>query len=274
MSDARLAIVNSDGKHAPPLPDPDGVTSVLHDLRFRVVARSPYEHLMTELGTLDVAERAVVAGCDALFVDTVGDYALDRIRALTSAPVVGAGEEGIKAAAAIGDFSVVTVWPASMRYLYDERLGAVAGGERCRGVHHLSAEDELDRVGTGDGVKARMIRGEGDIVDDLVALAEQAMADDRTSVVLLGCTCMAPVADRLAERLGTATVVDPSRVGLVAAHAAALAHAADPGTPAPSWVRHAGLAGEVVTAYLAAQETEAVQLDDCEVCAVTAAAGS
>jgi allantoin racemase len=261
--------VNSDGKHAPPLADPDGVSTVLHDLRFRVLARSPYEHLMTELGTLDAAERALAEGCDAIYVDTFGDYAVDRIRVLAPVPVVGAWEQGIKAAAALGDFSVVTVWPESMGYLYDERLGATPGGERCRGVHHLSGDDELERVGRGDGVKARMLRGESDILSDLVALSRAAVERDGTRVVLLGCTCMAPVAEALGERLGV-PVVDPSRVGLAVAHEAARAHAADPGTPAPSPVRHEGLAGELVSAYLAAQDTLAVQLDDCEVCAVTA----
>lgn len=271
VATARLALVNSDGKHAPPLADPDGVTTVMHELRFRVLARSPYEHLMTELGTLDTAERALAEGCDAIYIDTFGDYAVDRIRALTSVPVVGAGEEGISAAATLGDFSVVTVWPESMRYLYDERLGATPGGERCRGVHHLSDDDELERVGRGDGVKARMLRGEGDILSDLVALSRAAMERDGTGVVLLGCTCMAPVAEALGERLGV-PVVEPSRVGLAVAHEAARRHAADPGTAPPSPVRHEGLAGELVSAYLAARATAAVQLDDCEVCAVTTAA--
>ncbi len=272
---ARLGLVNSDGKHSPPLADPDGVTTVLHDLRFRVLARSPYEHLMTELGTLDAAERALAEGCDALYVDTFGDYAVGRIRALAAVPVVGAGEEGIRAAAALGEFSVVTVWPESMRYLYDERLAATPGGERCRGVHHLSGDDELDRVGRGDGVKARMLRGEGDVVDDLVALSRAAMDRDGTDVVLLGCTCMAPVAETLGERLGVA-VLDPSRIGLAVAHEAARAHAAGraagPGAPMVSPVRHAGLAVALVSAYLDQQEAAAVQLDDCEICGITAVA--
>jgi Asp/Glu/hydantoin racemase len=268
MSDAlrRIAMINSDGKTAPVLPDPPGVATTLHDLRFRVLARTPYEHLFTELGTLDVAEQALRDGCDVVYVDTFGDYAVERIRALTTVPVLGAGEESIRqAAAAHPAFSIVTVWPESMRFLYDLRLTATPGGRHCRGVHHLSEDDELERIGRSDGVKARMGRHDGDIVEDLAALCRRALDEDGSEAVLLGCTCMSPVADAVEDRLGT-PVLDPSAIGLAAAHAAALA--AVPTQTESIAVRHTGLAGVVVEAYLTAQQAESVWIDDCEVCVI------
>jgi len=263
----RVAMINSDGKSAPVAADPPGVETALLDLRFRVLARTPYEHLFTELGTLDVAEQALREGYDVIYVDTFGDYAADGIRALTAVPVIGAGEESIRhAASAHASFSIVTVWPQSMRYLYDLRLTATPGGERCRGVHHLSDDDELARVGRSDGVKARMRRHEGDIVDDLVALCRHAVDDDGSEAVLLGCTCMSPVADAIRERLDV-PVLDPSAIGLSVAHAAALAGVAVPGEIAT--VRNPGLARGLVDAYLVAQDADAVWVDDCEVCAIT-----
>jgi allantoin racemase len=260
-------MINSDGKTAPVAPDPPGVETTLHELRFRVLARTPYEHLFTELGTLDAAERAIDGGCDVVYVDTFGDYAVERIRALTALPVLGAGEAAIRhAAAEHASFSIVTVWPESMRYLYDERLTATPGGRHCRGIHHLSDDDELERVGRGDGVKARMGRHEGGIVDDLAALCRRALEEDGSDAVLLGCTCMSPVADALRDRLDV-PVLDPSAIGLAAAHVAALAPA--PAPAGASAVRHTGLAGAVVQAYLNAEQAESVWVDDCGVCAIT-----
>lgn len=263
----QLAIINSDGKSRPPLPDPAGVVSSLHELRFRVLARTPYDHLFTELGTLDAGEAALAQGVDGLYVDTFGDYAVDRLRALTDVPVVGAGETAITAAAAHGRFSIVTVWPRSMRYLYDERLAHVAGGEACVGVHHVSDEDELARVGSGNGVKARMIRGEGSVVDAIVARCEQAIARDDPAAIALGCTCMTPVADAVAARVGR-PVLDPSRLGLAEAHHRVLSSSSADGSVATrAGVGRPGLAEAVVDAYLAVEGSDAA-LDECEVCVV------
>lgn len=262
MTGLRLAIINSDGKSRPPLPDPDGLVSSLHDLRFRVLARTPYDRLFTELGTLDAAERALTQGCDGIYVDTFGDYAVERIRAITDVPVVGAGEATIGAAARFGRFSVVTVWPRSMGWLYDERLAAVPGGGACAGVHHLADENELALVGTGDGVKARMIRGEGAVVDDVVSLCRDALARDRSEVVALGCTCMSPIAPAVAERLGV-PVLDPARVGLAEAHGQVLGGMRSTRERFP--VGRVGLAAAVVDACLA---VEGQAGDECEVCVV------
>lgn len=262
---ARVAMVNSDAKAAPALPDPQGVVTTLHDLRFRVLARSPYAHLFTQLGTLDVAERALAEGCDIVYVDTFGDYAVERIRALGAVPVVGAGEESIRLAASrYSSYSIVTVWPRSMAYLYDERLASTPGGQQCRGVHHLSDDEELDRVGRPDGVKARMLRSESELIDHLVALCRSAVATDRSEAVVLGCTCMSPVADALAARIDV-PLIEPSATGLAAAHA--LAQEVRPGAPRPELTTDA-LATELVTSYLAAHGVESAWLDDCEVCAI------
>ncbi|WP_296601410.1 aspartate/glutamate racemase family protein [Nocardioides sp.] len=262
-----IAMINSDGKSAPVAADPPGVITRLYELRLRVLARTPYEHLFTEIGTLEAAERALADGCDVVYVDTFGDYAVERIRALTPRPVVGAGAASIQhAAAEHASYSIVTVWPASMGYLYDERLSTTPGGRSCRGLHHLSEDDELDRVGRSDGVKARMGRREDQVVESLAALCRSALERDRSEAVLLGCTCMSPVAAALRDRLGV-PVLDPSAIGLAAAQEAAT----DPTPPRSRTgaVRHSGLAGDVVEAYLVAQQQESMWIDDCGVCAIT-----
>jgi allantoin racemase len=218
----RLAIINSDAKREPVLPDPDGVASVLVDLRMRAFARTPYDHLLTELSTVDAAERAIADGADAVYIDTVGDYGIARLRAASPVPVVGAGEASLAHMASLGRrFTIVTVWPRSMDYIYAERLAACRGGDLATDVHYISDEPELDLVGTDAGVKARMRRNESDIVATIVAACRRAAAVDGTDLVLFGCTCMTPVADEVAAHTGL-EILDPSKVGLRAAHAAAL----------------------------------------------------
>ncbi len=65
----RLAIINSDAKREPVLPDPDGVTSVLVDLRMRAFARTPYDHILTELSTIDAGERAIAESIDSSIME-------------------------------------------------------------------------------------------------------------------------------------------------------------------------------------------------------------
>lgn len=165
----RLVMINSDGKSAPVTPDPADVTTELVDLRRRVFARTPARRILTDLLTLDAAENALEAGADGIYVDSFADYGVHAIRGVTDRPVVGAGEAALAEAVRLETFAVVTVWPASLGFLYDERLAAVPGAtSACLGVHHYSPEDELDLVGTGTSVRARMVRHEDDLVADLI----------------------------------------------------------------------------------------------------------
>ncbi len=272
----RLAIINSDAKREPVLPDPDGVTSVLVDLRMRAFARTPYDHLLTELSTVDAGERAIAGGADAVYIDTVGDYGIGRLRAASPVPVVGAGEASLAHLAALGRrYTIVTVWPRSMEYIYAERLATCRGGDLAADVHYISDEPELDLVGTDAGVKARMRRGESEIVATIVAACRLAAAADGTDLVLFGCTCMTPVAAEVTEQTGL-DILDPSTLGLRAAHAAALGgERFDP--PAASRL---GAVGALVHSCLTGSTVDSVPdsivesaVDSCDVCAVLPAAG-
>lgn len=117
-------------------------------------------------------------------------------------------------------FSIVTVWPPSMRFIYDERRRAVAAAAACLRVRHLSAEDELPRLGTERGVQERMARREDAIVRRIVRECERAMHDDGAQAIVLGCTCMAAVAPQGLAAVGV-PVIEGSRVGYLAAVAAA-----------------------------------------------------
>ena len=257
----RLGVINSDGKNAPALDPPGGIEVRLLDLRFRAFARTPYDHLLVELGHVDAAERALTDGYDALLIDTFADYAIERIRVVASVPLVGAGEAGIAEASANGRrYSVVTVWPASMGWLYDERLAKCSGGDSCGGVHHAGAEEELALVGTGTGVKARMIRGEDQVIDAIVAACHRAIEDDSTEAILFGCTCMSPIAAKVQARCSF-PIIDASAAGLRAAYR--VLH--DRSLPTrPVAKRQAGTITSVVDAWIAARENP--DPDECDVC--------
>jgi allantoin racemase len=229
-------------------------------------ARTPYDHLLAQIGYVDAAERAEAGGCDAILVDTFGDYGIAAMRAAITMPVVGAGEAGIASAAEPGPFSIVTVWPASMAFLYRERLANSIGGERCVRVHHISDETELDRYGTPEGIVARLSGREGTVVDRVAGAIRTAAAEDGVSHVLLGCTCMAPIAPLLASRLGDIGVVDASRAGLDAALELLRQGA---GGEVTHRTPRAGAVIDLVDCYLGKGSDQAgatVAAEECEVC--------
>jgi Asp/Glu/hydantoin racemase len=181
-------------------------------------ARNPYDRFFVALGHIDAAERAVADGCDAIFIDTFADYGMAEIRAAVPVPVIGAGESGIVAASANGtrDFSIVTVWPLSMSYLYKERLDNSPGGNRCLRVEHVLPETELQKAGTDGFIKNRMERHEGAVIDLLAARVQQVADESGVGTILLGCTCMAPVGPAIQERVDV-EVIEGTRNGLAVA---------------------------------------------------------
>jgi allantoin racemase len=152
------------------------------------------------LGHLEAGITAA-ADCDALFLNTVGDYGLPALKAALSIPVVGAGEASLRLAPSLGRrFAIVTIWPVSMNFiplglLRDYGLEALSVGIRNVGV-----EADLDSLGRDDSVIARMQAGVQDVLDRVVDACHAAVETDGAEVVVLGCTCMSPVADAIAAR--------------------------------------------------------------------------
>jgi allantoin racemase len=193
--------------HLVPLLGADDALDVV-PLRAVEFPHDPARHVLVELVHLDAALRARTTRPDAVFVDTFGEYALDAARARLDVPVVGAAEAAFERAAAIGaPFAIVTVWPRSLDWLYRDRLRRHDATSRCTGVWYVGE--------AVDAVRAQLR-------DDASGLAERALAACRTALgagarsVVLGCTCMAPMADALAAALPV-PVICASRAGLGAA---------------------------------------------------------
>ena len=216
---------------------------------------------------LAVVASTRTSGCDAVYVDSFADYAVDAIRSVATVPVVGAGEAAIGAASAGGRrFWIVTVWPRSMRFLYDERLTRSAGGERCAGVHFVSPEDELERVGMRTGVQARMRRQEGGVVEWVAQACTDAVATDGSDATLLGCTCMSPISRQVGEHCAV-PVLDASAAG----QQAALTALQEPDrwtlAAAPAAAR-SGRAVRLVDAWLAGPPEPGAVADTCGMCVI------
>ena len=69
---------------------------------------SAVDEVLAAPGVVDAACQAEVERIDALIIDCMLDPGLDAAREVAEVPVIGCGESGMRAAAAIGAFSVVT----------------------------------------------------------------------------------------------------------------------------------------------------------------------
>ncbi|MCC5868850.1 MAG: aspartate/glutamate racemase family protein [Gammaproteobacteria bacterium] len=192
------------------------IEPVLINTRVAVFAHSIADRALVDLAHVDAAIGAERDGFDAVFVNTFADYGLAAMKSALNIPVVGAGEAGLQLAGMLGErFAVITVWPKSMAHIYRDRLRDTGTVQRCAGVIHVSAEEELTRLGTDQDVMQRMHRQEATVIDRLAEACRHATEDLGADTLVLGCTCMAPVLDALRMRT-TAPVVECMRAGYLA----------------------------------------------------------
>ena len=270
----RIAIIGSGtaAKTLPPhlasMATEAGAEAVLVNPRLSAFALSAYERLVVDVGYVDAMQSAAAQSADAVLINSFADYGVDAARAATATPVIGAGEATLRAASQDGarPFAIVTVWPASMGFLYEERLRALGLGSLCRGVRHLSPEEELARLGSEDDVMQRMARHDTQVLERLVDACRLAVRHDGAAAIALGCTCMAPIGPALAARLDV-PVYESSRTGL---HAAI--DAARDGVRREPTARYPALIPNIVSAWAGTVEAVAnvgVTNTDCPFCITT-----
>ncbi len=180
--------------------------------RLSVFPGNPEQRALSELGYIDAGLAAADSGADALFINTVGDYGLYPLRGLVDIPVIGAGESSYLAACALAPrFAVVTIWPPKLRFLHDDALKRYQMTERCAGIFHVSSDPEM--ASTGDpGFIEELRRCDLGLIERVVETCYAALRNSGVSTLILGCTCMSGIRDRLARDI-TATILDPMRVG-------------------------------------------------------------
>jgi allantoin racemase len=250
-----------------------GVEPVGVPLRAGLFPYTPAEHVLVETLLLDAGLRALEQQSDAIFIDTFGEYALDAIRAVTDVPVIGAAEASIAAARAAGPrFAIVTVWPDSMRWIYDARLTRHDAGAACTGVTYVgSGGGRGTGVAVADRVRGEVATGAAALRAEVVSACRAAAAAGADSIVL-GCTCMAPMHDELLAATPV-PVICASRTGLHAAMDAAAVRAPSARAPDPrfaSRVKAAAAALALAGTGAAAETVDAPvsPADDCPVCVI------
>jgi allantoin racemase len=181
-------------------------------------------------------------------------------------PVVGAGEAGLNAAAALGRrFALIQVWPAWARWIDEELLSTNGMGERCCAIRNVS------NAGEEDDVHLAMIAGESGragMIARIVETMHAAVREDGADVLLLGCTCMSAAADELATHVEV-PVVDPLKAAYLAAEQAARAGIKNSidGTPADERERLAAVYLDIGALLADGRLDAGNQLENCEICA-------
>lgn len=130
------------------------------------------------------------------------------------------------AAAVHGQFKVVTVWPQSMNFIVSDLLHEYGHRDACLGIDNVGQEGDLDRLAGPDGYLADVKSGKAALLDRVRAAVARA-ADEGADAVLLGCTCMSPIARHLAEA-ASIPVINPLAEGVKAALASAPPEGAPP----------------------------------------------
>jgi allantoin racemase len=165
---------------------------------------------------IDAAMTAAEEGCAAVVIDSLGDYGLSAMRAALSVQAVGAGEAGMAAAAAGGRvFTVVTVWPSSMNFIVERLLREYGHSQACRCIINIGEPSDLAGPGETAAYLSRIKQGDNGIVS-LALEAIATAAEDGAEAVLLGCTCMSPIADEIANS-APVPVINPLAAAVLAA---------------------------------------------------------
>lgn len=137
-------------------------------------------------------------GFHALYINTVGDYGLGDLRRQAGIPVTGSGEAAVRLAQSSGDrFSIVTIWPPSLGFIYEhvlEDAGAIAA---CKNIHFLSEDQDLETLGDEENFVTEMQACSVTSLAKIKAACRDALDNEGSDVIMLGCTCMQPVAKLL-----------------------------------------------------------------------------
>ena len=143
-----------------------------------------------------VAEQVKLHGtsADAIVIACFGDPGLDAAREAATVPVLGIAEAAFHAASLVSTgFSVVTTMTRTC--IIAEHLVHKYGFERrCRGIH-------------GTDIPVLALEGEGlACLPQIEAAAREALAQDRSGSIVLGCGGMAALCATLQQRLGVPVI--------------------------------------------------------------------
>lgn len=171
-----------------------------------VSIESHYDEALAVPGVLSAI--TAHADADGYLLACFGDPGLDAARELADAPVLGIAEAAMHLAAPLGrGFSVVTSLSRTIGRAHDlvDHYGFT---RRCNGIHACD-------------IPVLRLESDPDTAEVLLKACAQALHDDGSDAIVLGCAGMAELARRLSAEIG-APVIDgvAAGVGMLSAMAA------------------------------------------------------
>ncbi|WHU48318.1 aspartate/glutamate racemase family protein [Gordonia sp. L191] len=167
---------------------------------------SHYDEALAVPGVLDAI--AAHPDADGYLLACFGDPGLDAAREVAVAPVLGIAEAAVHLAAPLGrGFSIVTTLSRTIGRARD-LVSHYGFSDRCLGIHACE-------------IPVLDLESNPDTEAILAKACAQALADDGSDAIVLGCAGMADLAARMSSQIG-APVVDgvAAGVGMLSAMAA------------------------------------------------------
>lgn len=216
----KIAVLGSYGDTVPPEVEAvlgEGVSVAFYKPRIPVFAFSPTEFVIQELSYLETGLRAAADGCDAIAYNSCSDYGIEALRAAVAIPVIGAGETMLTLAANFANrFSIVTVWPVSTNFMPLGQIKARGLDKRLASIRNVSAETIIEGDARPDAFIKGMQSGADGTLQRIIVECEAAIDEDGAELIVIGCTCMSPIADRIAAAVNV-PVVNPLTSAIVQA---------------------------------------------------------
>ena len=140
----------------------------------------PVNLLLTEVSTVEAAMRAQQSGYDGVLIGALADYGLAAARAAVEIPVVGCGQASMLTAAGLGDrFSIVTIWPQTQAFLYDQLVRDNDVGRQCASIRYVSTAAEQATLADDDNFYTQMRAGREHMIERILGEIEAAVQHDR-----------------------------------------------------------------------------------------------
>ncbi|MQY70037.1 MAG: hydrogenase expression protein HupH [Firmicutes bacterium] len=150
---------------------------------------SSYDEILNAPGIIKMAEKAQTEGFDGIFIDCMGDPALDAVREKLEIPVVGPARVSMIYAADLAHrFSVVTVLESVVVLV--ENIASILGlkDNKLASVRHVN----IPVLALTDTKK---------LTKTLIEESLRAVKEDGAHAIILGCTGMLGIADDLSQAL-------------------------------------------------------------------------
>jgi allantoin racemase len=174
-------------KEASQFKAPDTELEVVNIQKGPASIESRYDDILASFSIVEAVKKAEKAGCDGVFIDCFGDPGVDASRELVRIPVVGGFQPAALTASLVSDrWSVVTVLK-NLRPIVGElarKLGIEGNIASVRDIDTPVLELHDKKV----------------LEERLLLQIEKAVSNDGAEAVVLGCTGMLGLAQKLAQQ--------------------------------------------------------------------------